>query len=357
MCCVGMRWLRGRLAVGLCVPPAAPRLGGAPTSATPAAPSGSTVPWVCRANSTGLSTQRCNYRWVTARAPTPAPRQPPHVTADARGRGRGVSAPRGSQLSLRPECRPQSWWALSGRRGWGAVTAAGRGRGRNGDTQPGTGGGSGRVLPWAASIRRWGRSGDGGGAPHAAPHYGFSTAFYYKTGSGPARRAVPEPRTRRSGPGAVRCRREAQRPTASRMRRLVSARARWLWARASSRRCRRRWNVRSMESGGSSLRVLHGSAGSGGHGASDLPSAAGTPEPGPSGPSAGGAGGGGERAAQQQQNGEQRPPHLGSSAPAGPRVSAESAPDGASPRPSAPPARPAPHRPAPPRPVPPVPLR
>lgn len=143
MCCVGMRWLRGRLAVGLCVPPAAPRLGGAPTSATPAAPSGSTVPWVCRANSTGLSTQRCNYRWVTARAPTPAPRQPPHVMADARGRGRGVSAPRGSQLSLRPECRPQSWWALSCRRGWGAVTAAGRGRGRNGDTQPGTGGARG----------------------------------------------------------------------------------------------------------------------------------------------------------------------------------------------------------------------
>lgn len=342
--------------MGLCVPPAAPRLGGAPTSATPAAPSGSTVPWVCRANSTGLSTQRCNYRWVTARAPTPAPRQPPHVMADARGRGRGVSAPRGSQLSLRPECRPQSWWALSGRRGWGAVTAAGRGRGRNGDTQPGTGGGSGRVLPWAASIRRWGRSGDGGGAPHAAPHYGFSTAFYYKTGSGPARRAVPEPRTRRSGPGAVRCRREAQRPTASRMRRLVSARARWLWARASSRRCRRRWNVRSMESGGSSLRVLHGSAGSGGHGASDLPSAAGTPEPGPSGPSgrAGrGAAGNGRHSSSRTVSSARRisaRPHLRG------RGSARSPHPTGLPRGRAPP-RPVPHRPAPPRPVPPVPLR
>lgn len=135
------------------------------------------------------------------------------------------------------------------------------------------------------NIRSWGCGADGNDVPHASPHYGFSTAFYYKIGAEPSRGAVPQPRTHRSGPGAVRCRRGAQRPTASRMRRLVSARARSLCARASSRRCRRRWNVRSMESGGSSLLALHGSAGSGGHSASDLPSAAGIPEPGTSGPS------------------------------------------------------------------------
>lgn len=80
--CVGMSWVP--LAPGLCAPPAAPCLGGAPTSATPTAPSGSTVPWVHRANSAGLSTQHCNYRWVTACAPTPLP----HRTTSATPRHR-----------------------------------------------------------------------------------------------------------------------------------------------------------------------------------------------------------------------------------------------------------------------------